>query len=137
MPKYRIADLLIEIEARYDLTRDVCRNYLVETEEAPDFSVSVSDEEIAAVHAGLEGYSLAYAENYAIFLRVANEAAERGAVLLHAAAIEVDGCAYAFSAPSGTGKSTHILLWRQRFGERVDIINGDKPIIRRREQKHL
>ena len=32
---------------------------------------------------------------------------------------------------SGTGKSTHILLWRQRFGERGDIINGDKLFLRR------
>ena len=29
--------------------------------------------------------------------------------MMHAAAIEMDGGAYLFSAPSGTGKSTHIL----------------------------
>ena len=130
MPKYRIADLLIEIEARYELTKSTCRDYLVETDEVPDFSIAVSEEEIAATHAGLADCSLAYAENYAIFRKIATEAAERGAVLLHAAVIEVDGCAYAFSAPSGTGKSTHILLWRKRLGKRVDIINGDKPFLR-------
>ena len=31
--------------------------------------------------------------------------------------------------PSGTGKSTHIKLWRKRFGKAVGIINGDKPLI--------
>ena len=44
--------------------------------------------------------------------------------------IEVDGRAFAFTAQSGTGKSTHIRLWRRVFGERVGIVNGDKPILR-------
>ena len=52
------------------------------------------------------------------------------AFLLHAAVIEVDGLAYAFAAPSGTGKTTHIALWKKFFGDRANIINGDKPIIR-------
>ena len=52
------------------------------------------------------------------------------ALLLHAAVIELDGRAIAFSARSGTGKSTHIRLWRRVFGDRVQIVNGDKPIIR-------
>lgn len=34
-----------------------------------------------------------------------------------------------FTAPSGTGKSTHIALWRKYLGEQVKIINGDKPIL--------
>ncbi len=55
--------------------------------------------------------------------------------MMHAAAIEMDGGAYLFSAPSGTGKSTHILQWRKRFGERVHIINGDKPFLQQRDGK--
>ena len=42
----------------------------------------------------------------------------------------VDGKAYLFTAPSGTGKSTHASLWKEILGERVRIINGDKPLIR-------
>lgn len=130
MAKYRIAELLIEIEAHYGLTYEHCRDYLVETDEAPDFRVSVTEEEIAATHADFADHSLAYAEKYAIFRRIADQAAERGAILFHAAAVEVNGEAYAFAAPSGTGKSTHILLWRKLFGARVGIINGDKPFLR-------
>lgn len=37
------------------------------------------------------------------------------------------GAAYLFTAPSGTGKSTHIRLWRQYLGSGVSVINGDKP----------
>ena len=42
----------------------------------------------------------------------------------------MDGKAYAFTAPSGTGKSTHCRLWLEAFPEKARIINGDKPLIR-------
>jgi hypothetical protein len=50
--------------------------------------------------------------------------------LLHSSAVAVDNKAYLFSAPSGTGKSTHTGLWLQYFGEKAEIINDDKPAIR-------
>ncbi|MBE6655841.1 MAG: hypothetical protein E7609_03085 [Ruminococcaceae bacterium] len=130
MPKYRIAELLVEIEARYPLTASTCRDYLVETEDVSDFRVSVDDSELADIMRENPSFSSAYAESFAIFRCVANEAASRGAILFHAAVVEVDGAAYAFAAPSGTGKSTHIALWRKCFGKRVNIINGDKPFLR-------
>lgn len=52
-------------------------------------------------------------------------------LLLHSAVLAVDGRAYAFSAPSGTGKSTHVSLWKRHFGERAVVVNGDKPFMRR------
>ena len=50
--------------------------------------------------------------------------------IAHAAVIEYDGLAYAFMAPSGTGKSTHIQLWMDTLGPDAMVINGDKPILR-------
>ena len=50
---------------------------------------------------------------------------------MHAACIEMDGEVYVFCAKSGTGKTTHLNLWQQAYGEKVHIINGDKPIIRK------
>lgn len=50
--------------------------------------------------------------------------------IAHAAVIEYDGLAYAFMAPSGTGKSTHIKLWMDTLSPNATIINGDKPILR-------
>ncbi len=52
------------------------------------------------------------------------------AFLMHAAVVAADGAAYIFTAPSGTGKSTHIQLWKDHFGDRAVIVNGDKPLIR-------
>ena len=50
---------------------------------------------------------------------------------IHASALILDGRAYLFAAPCGTGKSTHTGLWRQVFGDgRVRILNDDKPAVR-------
>lgn len=51
-------------------------------------------------------------------------------MLLHASAVVVDGYAYLFSAPCGTGKSTHTKLWLETFGDRAYILNDDKPALR-------
>ena len=41
----------------------------------------------------------------------------------------VDGKAYLFTAPCGTGKSTHTRLWRELFGDRAAMVNDDKPFL--------
>ena len=53
-----------------------------------------------------------------------------GGIMLHSSAVVVDGRAYLFTAPSGTGKSTHTALYLDEFGDRAYILNDDKPAIR-------
>ena len=50
--------------------------------------------------------------------------------MLHASAVVVDEKAYLFSAPCGTGKSTHTSKWLELFGDGAYILNDDKPAIR-------
>ena len=47
---------------------------------------------------------------------------------LHASAVVLDGKAYLFSAPCGTGKSTHTEKWVRLFG--AEYLNDDKPALR-------
>lgn len=49
--------------------------------------------------------------------------------LFHGVAICIDGRAWLISAPSGTGKSTQYLRWKEIYGEEVRLICGDKPIL--------
>ena len=48
----------------------------------------------------------------------------------HAAVVSVEGRGIAFLARSGGGKSTRVCLWKRAFGDRLTIINGDKPMLR-------
>ena len=52
------------------------------------------------------------------------------AFVFHSAVFDVDGTGIALAAHSGTGKTTHMLLWKQLLGDRLKIVNGDKPIVR-------
>ena len=67
-------------------------------------------------------------------LRVALECllVHRGYVSLHAAAVEVQGKAYAFTGPSGIGKSSRADAWCQALG--ASLISGDRPLICVRDQ---
>lgn len=50
-------------------------------------------------------------------------------LLIHASLVRNNGYGYAFTAKSGTGKSTHTNLWIQNI-EGSDLMNDDNPIIR-------
>lgn len=53
-----------------------------------------------------------------------------GGITFHSSSIALDNnIGICFSAPSGTGKSTHANLWEKHFGKRVKIINDDKPAV--------
>lgn len=49
-------------------------------------------------------------------------------VSLHCACVALDGQAVAFTAPSGTGKSTRALAWVEGLG--AEWISGDRPALR-------
>lgn len=51
-------------------------------------------------------------------------------LMLHSSAVVMDGYAYLFSAPCGTGKSTHTNMWKAAFGDAVAMLNDDKPALR-------
>ena len=60
----------------------------------------------------------------------ANRLGALGGAVLHGSAIAYKGRGVIFSAPSGTGKSTHTGIWKQCFGDDVIFINDDKPALR-------
>ena len=130
--KIRMAELNIEIQNRYPYLERMCRDYLADFEKA-DITVSISPEEIFSEQEGSAAASKpseGYAEAICAYRAIALQLPRFSAFLLHAAVIEHEGRGYAFSAQSGTGKTTHISLWRRVFGDAVTVVNGDKPILR-------
>ena len=70
-----------------------------------------------------------YAESLYIYKKIGEWLPEQGCFVFHGAAVTFENQGYIFAAPSGTGKSTHIKLWRKHLGDAVGIVNGDKPVI--------
>lgn len=130
MSFYRIADLLVETEFNFDLTRDISAPYLTD-EGVPDISFAVSKEQCVAYaekfkipeQADRFEYMMSGTEFY-------NNLLNFNGMMLHASGVVVENRAYLFSAKSGTGKSTHTSLWLKKFGDKAFIINDDKPAVR-------
>ena len=127
----KIAGLTVKISAFYTLSAKLCRDYLIEQTENPDILVSITKEQLEnELKKADEPVPPEYNEFLCIYRTIAEQLPKFGAFVFHGAAISYNGKGYLFTAPSGTGKSTHIKLWRENIGKAVDIINGDKPIIK-------
>ena len=129
--KIRMAELNIEIQNRYPYLENLCKDYAADFGKA-DIFVTVSEGEIAdeIIRSTLPTPpSPGYAEAIAAFRSIAMQLPRFDAFVFHAAVIGYGGRGYAFSAPSGTGKTTHARLWLQTLNG-AEIINGDKPILR-------
>lgn len=65
----------------------------------------------------------------AMMIAFAFAAAYYGVVLMHASVTMNSGFGYLFLGKSGTGKSTHSMLWR-KYIEGSDLLNDDNPAVR-------
>ena len=107
-----------------------------ESKEEPDFFITVTDEEIrreeiANSRNGRWKLSMDALELCAIQRKIVSCLSSLGILLFHGSSICVDGRTYIFTAPSGTGKSTHSRLWRELLREHdVVMINDDKPFLK-------
>lgn len=128
--KYKIADLMIEIEAKYDMTKKRAEKYLYQGNKKVNFKITVDDKfiqkekEVSQISSELAEYLLLGTLFYKGLLN-------HNGCLLHASAVVIDNEAYLFSADSGIGKSTHTSLWLKYLSEKKPfILNDDKPAIR-------
>lgn len=124
----RMAEKNIQINNRYDYIKDYCKNYIVNNV-IPDFIVEVSDDEILAEKSEEYSSTMGYLETLAVYRKICERLVDDNIILVHSSVLMVDGQAVMILAPSGTGKSTHSRLWRQVYGDRVTMINDDKPLV--------
>lgn len=141
MAIYRIADLNVVINPKFEINRKRLEPYAVLSEKSEglpkvDISISISDDEIIRRCKLDDNITEQGAEDVLILSKFCNAVLDSfDGFFFHSSCLELDGEAYIFSAVSGTGKSTHTALWRKHFGSRVTMINDDKPIIRKRDGK--
>ena len=134
----KLADTPVRLQTMNPEMRRFLREYLTGEEAAFTLRTEPDDIEkeraLGAENRQREGLpplhcTDAYLETLAIYRKLAEKLPERDVVLFHGSVIAVDGTAYLFTAKSGTGKSTHARLWRERFGERAVMVNDDKPLL--------
>lgn len=141
MEAFRIemAGVPVAVRCRFHENQAFFHDYF--TEKEPLFTIEPTEADLRQMQADfdrmdeMEGIPKhrrtdGFLENNAIHALLAERLVEQNALLMHGSALCMDGKAYIFTAKSGTGKSTHARLWRQVFGDRVWMINDDKPMLR-------
>lgn len=123
----QLAGVRIRIDNRYTFIERQCRNYICEGEDAA-FSVSVTPDEILREQQ-FGDFPDGYCESICLYRHICEELPAYNVFLMHSSVIEVDGYAYAFTAKSGVGKSTHTALWLKNVPN-ARVLNGDKPLYR-------
>ena len=104
--------------------------------ESPTVSVTVTEQDVADEKARQTEDGAAFSDRYlellALYRKIALALLPSDVLLIHGSALSLDGEGFLFTAVSGTGKSTHSRLWREAFGDRVVMINDDKPLVRKK-----
>lgn len=125
----KIADISIGIDNKYLHIVDLARDYLTDT--TPEFTVSATESELDKEASLSEcEFTRGYLEAVVVYRKIAEQLPRYDAFVFHGAVLSYDGEAYAVTARSGVGKTTHTRLWHDAFGDRVHYLNGDKPIVR-------
>lgn len=127
----KLAQLNIKIEHMYEDLQNFCKSYIC-FNEREDLSIILNQQDIdnERMYADQDNYTDSYLEIIAALRKIGESFPYRNRLLCHGAAITyADQGAFIFTAPSGTGKTSHINLWRQFLPEKADIINGDKPFL--------
>jgi len=151
-----IADIKIKIQHIRNSIGILCKPYYTNSEKADISLVSTNEgiDDIAKENDPI--FTRGYLETILLGQLLAEETPNFSAFLLHSVTIDIDGTGVAFSALSGTGKSTHLANWcaylngtqnmpeqledlikestkkskRNNLQKNLKIVNGDKPIVR-------
>ncbi len=127
--RYNIADIIVDMDIHYPRLQHQSKEYVYNGDRPTNIKIRFRDgflEERQAENPQLDLDSIEYlwtgGEYYTALIKF-------GGMMLHSSCVVYENKAYLFSAPCGTGKSTHTQIWLKRFPGAY-ILNDDKPALR-------
>lgn len=127
---YKIANLTVAMDS-FGRTVAQAQPYLTESCGSADITIQSNWKALQASQPHLSDEDAEYLTTGGSFYR---QLLRFNGMMLHASAVVRDGKAYLFTAPCGTGKSTHTQLWLENFPDAF-ILNDDKPALRLENEK--
>ena len=132
MSVYKIADILVEMNPIYEPLKTQSIDYLYEGDIQDgqiDCIIPQGEKIIEKFQKEHPHLSIGECEYLLYGTYFYHTLIDKGGFMMHASAVCYQNQSYLFSAPSGTGKSTHANNWLKVFSD-AQIINDDKPAIR-------
>lgn len=131
---YKIAGLYVDMVPKYKKTQIQSEDYKTNEADTANIKIHLPDEFLNKCHDDNPHLSLEDCEYIWTGCEFYEILPEFSGFFLHSSAVVYDNEAFLFSAPCGTGKSTHTQIWLKRF-EGAYILNDDKPAIRLKDGK--
>ena len=118
-------------ETVVDLIDDGGYQYIIKDIKSAECALLLSNKDFTECRCALNGnYNMrSFGLNNALMLIFAFAGSRQDTLLIHASLVRQNGYGYAFTAKSGTGKSTHVSLWLRHIPG-CDLMNDDNPIVR-------
>lgn len=137
--KISVAGISFGVNCQYPSTMALCRDYRIGDADTVQEWIEILPADIdrernrllAKKNPGeaLEASTPQSLERLHLCRRIAERLPKYDRILFHGSTLAIDGNGVLFTAKSGTGKSTHTRLWRETFGDRVKMVNDDKPFL--------
>lgn len=114
-----------------DLLADGGYQFIIRNVFGADCCLLITNSDFSECRCALNGNfsTRSFGLNNAIMLIYAFASSPLDTVLIHASLVRHAGRGYAFTAKSGTGKSTHVNLWLKYIPD-CDLMNDDNPVVR-------
>lgn len=143
MFKIKLSGITFKINNIHDELISFCHDYLSDDDYSYEIDINQEDIELEREYSArqdikegkaIRNYPNAYLETLALYRKLANPLLDNKIVIFHGAVVVANNKAYLFTAPSGTGKTTHIRLWLKEFDDTY-VLNGDKPLLMIKDNK--
>lgn len=131
--KYDIAGIIVDMNIRYPRLRRQSEAYIYTGSAPSNVTIRLSEgfyDEKLTENPHLDYEMIEYIWMGSEFY---NALIHFNGMLLHSSCVVYNNEAYLFSAPCGTGKSTHTQIWLKRFNGAY-ILNDDKPAVKLTEK---
>lgn len=127
--RYSIADIIVDINVRFPRLKKQAEKYIYNGDLPTDVEINIEEAFYEHMLEKNPQYDYDILEYLCTGSEFYSSLIQLGGMMLHSSCVVRNNKAYLFSAPCGTGKSTHTNLWLKRFPDAY-ILNDDKPAIR-------
>lgn len=132
-----VAGITISLELRNEKTARYFTGFSAINEIEEKISLPSLTEEKIVREAERLNSDLSFGEYSLLLESVANPLLRYDRFFFHGAAFIFKDKAYLFTAKSGVGKTTQLDHWLSLYSDEIEIINGDKPIIEKKENSFI
>lgn len=125
----KVGEFVIKVYPQFPYLEEYCHDFIVK-EEKPRFIISISRDDIEEERKRADSsYPDELLEITSLHRKIAENLIFNDILVIHGSAVLFQNKAFIFTAPSGTGKSTHTHLLKELLGSEIHYINDDKPFL--------